>query len=350
MGTRTVGVDIGSGSIRAVEVSRAGRGSATVVRYHEVPLPEGAVRNGEVAEVNTVAAALRQLWSVGGFTSKKVVLGIGNPKVLVRDVTVPKLSKKEIRTALPFQVQDMLPVPVADALLDFYPVSEGTSETGPVVNGLLVAAVKDAVMANVTAVVLAGLTPVEVDLIPFALNRVLQRGAMVAGTAALVDVGANTTNVLITTDGVPQFVRIIPAGGADVTAALAGRLGITMEQAEAGKRHLGLAPRAATPEQSEAAEIIYELTSELLNSLRNTLSFYLNSRPGKRIDRVLLSGGGSTMTSFALALAELTRMEVLLDDPFDHVTVAKNARKPSLPEVSTGAMTVALGLALRSIP
>ncbi|GAB3135344.1 MAG: type IV pilus assembly protein PilM [Salinibacterium sp.] len=349
MGTRTVGVDIGSGSIRAVEVSRGKRGSATVVRYHSVPLPEGAVKNGEVAEVNTVAAALRQLWSVGGFTSRKVVLGVGNPKVLVRDLTVPKLSKKEIRAALPFQVQDMLPVPVADALLDFYPVSEGSSETGPVVNGLLVAAVKDAVMSNVTAVMLAGLTPIEVDLIPFALNRVLARGSMVGGTVALVDVGSNTTNVLITKDGVPQFVRIIPAGGADVTRALAGRLGITLEQAEVGKRQLGFSPGAVAPENLEAAEIIYELTSELLNSLRSTLSFFVNTRPGQHIDRVLLSGGGSSMTSFALALAELTRSEVLLDDPFENVTVGKNARKQSLPAVNTSAMTVALGLALRSV-
>lgn len=341
-----VGVDIGSESVRAVEVEGWHKARPTVLRYHQLPMPEGAVRNGEVTEVNTVAAVLKQLWSAGGFKSKKVVLGVGNPKVLVRDLTVPRLSRKEIRAALPFQVQDMLPLPVADALLDFYPVSETAGEAGPVVNGLLVAAVRDAVMANVTAVLLAGLNPVEVDLIPFALNRVLARGSKVKGTVALVDVGANTTNVVITRNGVPQFVRIIPAGGSDVTKALAGRLGITAEQAELGKRELGLGPGEVAPENAEAVEIIEELTNDLLNSLRNTLSFYVNSRQGEHIDRVMLSGGGSTMRRFGVTLAELTRIPTFQEDPFDNVTIAKSAGKLT-PGPAT--MTVALGLALGSV-
>ncbi len=347
MGKSIVGLDIGSEMLRAVELEGGRRGMSTVLRCHQVRLPEGAVKNGEVAEVNTVAAAIKQLWSAGGFKGKNVVLGVGNPKVLVRDLTVPRLSRREIRAALPFQVQDMLPVPVADALLDFYPVSEGMSDTGPVVSGLLVAAVKDAVMANVNAVQLAGLVPVEVDLIPFALNRILVRGSHAAGTAAIVDIGATTTNIVITRDGVPQFVRIIPAGGSDVTRALASRLGITTEQAEVGKRQLGLTGTAVAPEHLEAAGIILELSNDLLNSLRNTLSFYVNSRQGQHIDRLVLSGGGSFMRSFDSSLGELTRIPIIHEDPFTTVNLSKIAQK-SLAATDPRSMTVALGLALGS--
>ena len=339
-----VGLDIGSESLRAVEIEGSRTGRATVVKFHETALPEGAVKSGQVVEVNTVAAALKQLWSAGGLKSKNVVLGMGNPKVLVRDLTVPKLSRREIRAALPFQVQDLLPVPVADALLDFYPVAESDGDTGPVVSGLLVAAVKEAVVGNVTAVQLAGLTPIEVDLIPFALNRVLVRGSNVGGIAALVDIGANTTNVVITRGGVPQFVRIIPAGGFEVTKALAARLGITSAEAEVGKRQLGLRPSTVAPEHLEAVEIIHELSNDLLNSLRNTLSFYMNSRQAQHIDRVLLTGGGALMKNFGAALSELTRIPVLQEDAFANVTVAKGASKQG----ATFNMTVALGLALGS--
>jgi type IV pilus assembly protein PilM len=159
-----------------------------------------------------VAAALKQLWSAGGFKSTDVILGMGNQRVLARDLTVPKMSLARIRESLPFEVQEMLPVPVAEAVLDFYPIAETTGENGPMVRGLLIAAVKQAVLANVNATQLAGLTTVDVDLIPFALSRVLLSRPGVVGTVALVDIGASTTSVVIATDGVPQFVRIIATG------------------------------------------------------------------------------------------------------------------------------------------
>ena len=340
-----VGVDIGTESIRAIELEGSRAKRLTVKKAWQVPLPVGAVKAGEVAEVNTVADALRQMWSTAGFSSKRVVLGVGNPKVLVRDLTVPKLSRRDIRQALPFQVQDMLPVPVADALLDFYPSRELNSDSGPTVSGLLVAAVKDSVMANVSAVQLAGLSPIEVDLIPFALNRVHVHGKDLLGVTALIDVGANTTNVIVVKDGVPQFVRIIPAGGADVTKALAGRLGISHEQAEIGKRQLGLARIGVAPEHLEAAAIVQEVTHELLNSLRNTLSFYMNSHQNQRIDRVSLSGGGASMREFAQSLFELSRIPVSIVPDFADLSVSKSAG--DLPQSARANMTVALGLAMR---
>jgi len=220
--TRIVGLDIGNEVLRGIELEYVAKKRPVVMRYHEVTLPEGAVRNGEVVEENTVATALKQLWAEGKFRTRDVVIGLGNQKVLARDLVVPRGSIESIREALPFQVQDLIPVPVAEALLDFYPVAEVASENGPAVSGLLVAAVKASVLANVNAVRKAGLWPVDVDLIPFALQRSI--GADIPGTAAVIDIGATTTNIVISTGGVPQFVRIIPAGGDDLTRALITRL------------------------------------------------------------------------------------------------------------------------------
>ena len=252
MATSVVGIDIGSLALRAVEVVDPAKPKPTVVRYYEVALPEGAVSRGEVIEPNTVAGALKELWSKGGFKSKDVVLGVGNQRVLARDLTVPKMSLKRIRESLPFEVQEMLPVPVAEALLDFYPISEGVGEHGPTVSGLLIAAVKDAVLGNVKATQLAGLTTVDVDLIPFALSRVLISRPKIVGTIALVDIGANTTSVVIAKDGVPQFVRIIPTGGDDLTQALRSGLEVDAAQAEHIKRTLGLASQVSSLDEKQA--------------------------------------------------------------------------------------------------
>jgi type IV pilus assembly protein PilM len=346
MATRVVGVDIGSTSIRAVEVENPNKAKPTIVRFHEVALPEGSARSGEVLETHTVASVFRTLWTTGGFTSKNVVLGIGNQRVLARDLTLPKMTPLQIRESLPFQVQDMLPIPVSEALLDFYPVSEGVGDSGPVVHGLLVAAVKESVLANIAATKIAGLQTVEVDLIPFALTRVQTRSITSQSAVALVDVGSATTTVVVTVAGVPQFVRIIPIGGQDVTKAIASRLDLAEPVAEQAKRALGLPFGMPTPEQRAVMEIIYEITTELLNSLRNTISYFDNTHDTGNVERIVLSGGGAQLNGFSNALSELTRTQVVAIDPFAGLTIARKADVRG--EDGRGSMTVALGLALGS--
>ncbi|TFC60400.1 type IV pilus assembly protein PilM [Cryobacterium sp. TMT2-15-1] len=344
MTTSVVGIDIGTSGVRAAEVSDADKGKPILLRYHSVELPEGAVNRGEVVEPNTVAAAIKTLWSSGGFKSKKVVLGLGNHRVLARDLTVPKMPINRIRESLPFQVQDLLAVPVADALLDFYPISESEGESGLEVNGLLIAAVKDAVVGNVKAVQLAGLTPVEVDLIPFALTRVIHRGAKSDGAVVQIDVGQATTTVVVTLNGVPQFVRLIPAGGGDLTQAMVLRLGSTADEAELLKRTIGLEPASAHP---QAATIIHEVTTELLNSLRNTVNYFVNTRNHIAVTRIVLTGGGAQLRGFAAALGELTRLPVFEADPAAAVTLGRGVTAEAL-QNTRGAFSVALGLALGS--
>jgi type IV pilus assembly protein PilM len=345
MATSVVGIDIGSSAIRAVEVSNPATASSTVVRYHEVDLPEGAVSRGEVLEPNTVAESLRQLWAEGGFKTKNVVLGMGNQRVLARDLTVPRMSLEHIRESLPFEVQEMLPVPVADALLDFYPVSESVGENGPVVHGLLIAAVKEAVLGNVKATRLAGLTTVDVDLIPFALSRVLVSRPKLPGTVVLVEIGANTTSVIIAKDGVPQFVRIIPTGGEDLTRALQTGLGMDADDANAIKRTVGLAAPVATPEEQPVIDILYKVSNEQLSSLRNTINYYINTRPGQAISQIVLTGGGALLPGLANALGEMTRLTVVLGDPFATVALSRHVDADKL-RLKSRAFTVALGLAM----
>ncbi|WP_241975166.1 MULTISPECIES: type IV pilus assembly protein PilM [unclassified Cryobacterium] len=342
-----VGIDIGTSVLRAVEVSDPGSARPTLVRCHVVELPFGAVNSGEVLELNTVAAALKRLWSAGGFKSKNVVLGMGNQRVLARDLSVPKMGLDRIRQSLPFEVQEMLPIPVADALLDFYPISESEGPNGPMVNGLLIAAVKSAVLANVKATQLAGLTTVDVDLIPFALSRVMVTRPLIPGTVALVDIGGSTTSVVIAVDGVPQFVRIIATGGIDITQALEAELKSDFDQAEGMKRALGLATGAVSESDKRAVEVIYRIASEQLTSLRNTINYFANTRPTEPVRQIVLSGGGAQLQGLPEALAEMTRTSVVVGDPFATVGIARTIDASQL-RLSGSTFAVALGLALGS--
>ena len=358
MTRHVVGIDIGRAAVRAVELADAGRENTTIVRYHEEALPDGAVGRGEVLEPNTVASQLKLLWAGGKFTSKNVVIGMGNHRVVARDLTVPAQPMRLIRESLPFQVQDLLSVPVAEALLDFYPIAElpGDGQSGPQLSGLLIAAVKDVVLRNVRAVQLAGLNPVAVDLIPFALSRAIRRGGPSDDVVAQIDVGAGTTSVVITAAGVPQFVRLIPAGGDDITQALTVRLDLTAPEAEAVKRASGIGPTGplsvGTSNEDRpddvaaiAALVIHEGVSELLGSLRNTVNYFIHTRSHLPVTRIILTGGGSRLSGFAEALGELTRLPVVRPNPTGGLAMGRGVDAERLKN-SGGDYLVALGLAL----
>ena len=343
MAVRIVGIDIGHDRVRAAEVENPST-DPRVLRYAEAALPEGAARSGEVRDGKAVADVLKELWTSAGFSSKKVVLGMGNQRELVRNLTVPRTPLQTIRESLPFQVQDLLPVSVSDALLDFYPIAESEGEHGPTVDGLLVAAIRDAVLGNIGAVRDAGLVPVNVDLIPFALSRLLAPVTL-TGTTAVIDVGATTTNVVVVKDGVPAFVRIIPMGGNDVTAALTTKLSITEDEAEDLKRTIGL--KGTSKQQPEAATIIRASVQELIASLRNTLNSYTNSDSnlsGGSYDRIVLTGGGAQLAGFGDLVETVGGAEVIAGDPFAKVTFAEDLGENG--GVDGRQMVVAVGLAI----
>jgi type IV pilus assembly protein PilM len=344
--SRIVGIDIGSASVRAVELKNPLK-NPVISRFAEVPLPTGSVRRGEVLDVPAVAAALKLLWANGKFKTKDVVLGMGGPRVLSRDLAMPKAPLAQIREALPFHVQDMLPVPVAEALLDFYPISEGVTDGAPMVNGLLIAAIKEAVSSNVAAVTRAGLKPVQVDLIPFALVRALAASGGARGLTAVVSIGADTTNVVLVSDGVPQFVRIISAGGDDITRALTTRLQISPNQAENAKRELGFSATTIRPEHRPIAEIIYEVGGEQANAIRNTLTYYTNSKTSAVVERIVLSGGGGQLSGFSRALSELTGIPVIVAEPGGGAQYPRE-RKAGSSRETKDSMTTAFALAVGS--
>ena len=300
-----------------------------------------------MVDKDTVAAALKQLWTQAGFKSRKVIVGVGNSRVLVRELTVPRMPMDRIRETLPFQVQDVLPVPVNEALLDFYPVAETLDDGKPVIQGLLVAAIKESVLATVEAVEAARLVPVDVDLIPFALHRAVVTGSVAMGTVALVHIGAETSMVLISVDGVPAFVRIIQNGSDDINRALVSRLGMEPGQAEQIKRHFGLSTQGAGAELRPAFEVIYEATGDLVVAIRNTLSFFLSSRPGSSVERILLSGGGAELNGFATALADATRIPVRAPAPLERLAIARTVDQDQLARGIAG-VPVAAGLTLGS--
>lgn len=332
--SRVIGLDIGSSGVRAAELEfgsggPSGKNPPTLLRFGQVPLPPGAVRDGEVAQPATVSTALRQLWSQAKFVSKDVIIGVGNQRVIVRDVDLPWMPLAQIRETLPFQVNDLLPMSTDDALLDFYAIEEVTGPQGRMLRGMLVAAQRDTVSANVMAVEGAGLTPRMVDLNGFALARALTRGEFARSTVALVDIGASITTVVVAAQGIPRLVRSLPVGGHNVTAAIASALRIAPADAETIKREIGIG-YAVPPERQDAAEATTTVLRSLVESIRNTFVYYSGNHPGGGIDVVVLTGGGSHLPGLGQYLSSASRLPVTLGDPLAGLRTGKFAGSEAL--------------------
>lgn len=347
MAARTaIGLDIGACAVRAAELSFAKTG-VTLEKFGEVALPDGAVRGGEVVDSPAVSAAVRQLWSSTRFSHKNVVIGVANQRVIVRSVELAWLPMDELKSALPLQVQEYLPMPVDTAVLDFHPLEQVTGANGArQLRGLLVAAAKDMVMSNVGAVQSAGLTADVVDLTAFAVLRSLgSLGPADAQTEAVIDVGAQVTNIVVHSGGSPRFVRILLMGGHDVTDAVAERLGVPQVQAEALKQELGGAG-GDDASLSAAAQAVESTAGSFVDEVRGTLEYFAASNPGGPVQRVVVSGGGSRLVGLTQRLALATGLPVEIGDPVHGLRLGRAAPSADTVDAVHSLAAVPVGLAL----
>lgn len=321
MARTSIGLDIGTSGVRAAEVAHT-RSGPVLERFASVALPHGAVRDGDVLDGAAVAAAVAELWQTGRFRSKKAVVGVASQKVVVRSVDLPKMPPEDLRRALPFQVQDVLPMPVDQAVLDFHPVEERTSGGQTTLRGLLVAAAEDSVMSRVEAVRKGGVRVTGVDLAPFALLRALATPGSGDGAEAVVDVGARVTNVLVHSAGAPRFVRVLLGGGDRVVDELVTS-GLDPDDARRLLRDEGVRPPAGGSSDPRSSEVTVRAAERLADGVRGSLDYYSATQGGDPLRGVVLVGGTALVPGFVDLLSEVVGLPVRRGDALAHLVVGR---------------------------
>jgi len=351
MAQRAVGLDVGTSAVRAVELV-LGREQVTLTRFGQVALTPGAVVGGEVVDAPAVAAAIRRLWREAGFRSRTVVLGVGNQRVVVRQADFPAMSDEDLRSALQFQAQDLIPIPVEDAILDFQMVEEFATADGEMMRILLVAAQRDMVRSLLAAVEGGGLSGSMVDLIPFALMRSLTQSSLVQDLEPTVDaivcVGAAITNVVVHQRGVPEFVRMLGVGGDDITQGIANELGVDGDTAEDLKRRAD----SESPDdlESRTAQIVIAHSTLLIEEIRGSLDYYQAQPEASPIGRIILTGGGSRTMGLRESLEQTLGIAVEEGHPLAGVELARTGIPEERLVESEPLLSVPIGLALAARP
>jgi type IV pilus assembly protein PilM len=341
-----IGLDIGSFAVRAAEVSNDG-GRPTLHRFAQVTLPPGAVSDGEVVDAQVVSAALRRLWSDGGFSSRRVVVGVSSQRVIVRQADVTAMSEDELRSALNFEAQELIPIPVDEAVLDFQvidPVLPSQDPNSPPnMRILLAAAQRDMVSKHMAAIRAADLDVVAVDPVALAMLRAVP-AAPIGFAEAIVSIGSDLTTIAIREGNSARFVRVLNIGGADLTDALSRELSVNAQSAEDMKRRAANGAPVAVAAQAQSALSLR--MGGLVDEIRGSLDFFLAQTDTEQVGRVILTGGAIQTDGLVARLEMALGASVEVANPLAAVTVGKTGLSEVQLRQSAPYMLAPVGLAL----
>lgn len=346
------GLDIEAGSIAATEISGS-NGSTHVTASAIQPLDPGAFHEGEVLDPDRLAAALKTLFSTHKL-SKKVRLGVGNQRVVVRTLRLPAIEDpKEMDAAVRFQAQEQIPMPLDQAVLEHQIVGGVPAEEGasPQVDVVVVAARRDMVSSFIEPIQRAGLQPVGVDLSAFAMIRALADTPTAqvegelgqrSGEAILYCNIGDVTNLAVARDRSCLFTRVAHAGLEAMTERLAAARGLTAEHAVQWLNYVGLEhpleQLEGDPETAaEARGALEDGVAGLLDELRLSLDYYGAQEGALPVGRIVLSGPGSTLGGLS------RRMEENLGRS---IVVCRPSGLADFDEAAAARLTLSYGLAL----
>lgn len=334
-----IGLDIGSGFIKVVEVDHSGD-QPEVVRVAMRPLLPDAIVEGEIMDYGLVSDAVSGLFSEIGLKGAAVVTAVGGHDVIIKKIEMDRMKEGDARKVIKWEAEQHVPFDIKSVEIDFQILDpEGD---GMQMEVLLVAAKRELVDNKVGLLQDAGVEPIVIDVDAFALHNALEHNYPDAldGIVALVNVGHETTNVSILEDGVPILTRDIPFGSRKTREDLQRERGLTAEQAEDVVQ--------ARETADDLDSFVASSADEVAVGIERASAFLMTREDGNSVGRIFLSGGGARIPGMAESLARRMNVETEIVNPFERVPVRPDAAGEISIDEAAPMLLLPLGLALRA--
>ncbi len=335
----SVGLDIGSGFVKLVEVDHSGE-QPEVSRVAIRALLPDAIVEGEVMDPGLVAETIRSLFEEVGYKGRDVITAVGGHDVIIKKIEMDRMKETDAREVIRWEAEQHVPFDIKSVELDFQvlnPLEEGLQ-----MEVLLVAAKKELVDNKVALLSDAGLSASVIDVDAFALHNAFEHNYPEAmeGIVALVNIGHEATNVNILEDGVPILTRDIPFGSRRVREDLQRERGLTAEQAEDVVQ--------GRDEIHDLQRFVDQSADEVAVGIERASAFLMTRQSGEGLGKVYLSGGGARIPGMADALASRMNVETHRVNPFERTPVRPGAAVNLNLEEASPMLLLPLGLALRA--
>jgi type IV pilus assembly protein PilM len=341
-----VGLDIGSSTVKAIELKPAGKGYRVAAIGVE-PVPADSIVDGAIIDSSAVADAVTRLFSNKQFKSKDVAASLSGNSVIVKKITLPQMTEAELSESIYWEAEQYIPFDIQDVNLDYEIIdaSNGANAQGTM-DVLLVAAKKDKIADYTNVIAQAGRTPVVVDVDAFALQNAYEAnyGFDPSAIVVLLNAGASAININILSGSQSVFTRDVSMGGNAFTEAVQKELNLPFEAAEELKK----GQNVDGVSYEDARPVLRAMTDNVLLEVEKTFDFFKATAASDHITRIVLSGGASRVEGFTESLRERFDTQIEHFDPFRQITFDVKKLGVS-PQEMAPLSAVALGLALRRV-
>jgi type IV pilus assembly protein PilM len=340
-----IGLDIGSSSVKLVELNRKARGGFELTHLGVAPVPNEAIVQGAFLNSGAIVEAIREALGKAKTRTRLAAAAVSGHSVIVKKVSLPQMTRAELEEQIRWEAEQYIPFDVNEVNLDFQILEERGEGQMDV---LLVAAKKDLIDDYVQVITEAGLTPVAIDVAAFAVENAYEANydAARSETVALVNIGAQTVNINVVANGAPSFTRDITAAGNQYTEEIQKALSISFEEAERiklGSRRGQISQDVVPREVEEAMRAVSE---NVIGEISRSLDFYGATTAEGRISRVLISGGGAKVAGLKHAFQERTGHRIETLNPLARMVPTSRFDPDDLQDLAP-TLGVSVGLALR---
>jgi type IV pilus assembly protein PilM len=336
-----VGLDIGSSSIKAVEL-KATKSGYELVSFGMESLAPDTVVDGAIMDAPQVANAISKIFDAERIKTKNVATSVSGHSVIVKRVPLPLMTEEELYDRIPSEASQHIPFDIADVNLSYQLLESMDSQ----MDVLLVAVKKDKILNHTNVLAQAGKTPMIVDIDAFALQNCFEVNYEPdsAQTVALLNIGASVMNINIVRGGIPLFTRDVSVGGNQYTDALQKELDLSFEDAERLKK--GDTLPSVTDEQKQ--QILRSVSDILTLEIQKTFDFFRATASGENIQRIVVAGGTARVPGLVDLLREEFAMPVEELNPFRRVLINPSRHSDDQIRDMAPRLVIAVGLALRS--
>lgn len=329
---RMLGVDIGTSSVKIVELAKAGE-ILELSNYGEHSETQGVLQSSSLKVLSTqVAEVVKEILKETGIKERKAAIAVPMFAGFSTVITLPRMPDEELGQAVIYEAKKYVPLPLSEVKFEWSKIERETQNKDKV--DLMIVAVTNELISRYQEIArLSGLDLRYIELDVFSLSRALVRKG--DGSTLIIDIGSLSTILVMVEGDWPMHTRNLEVGGLEFTKLLASSLGTDFKRAEGLKRKVGV---------NSAGGVLLPLIDSILSEARRIIDDYAKTRK-VAVQKVILSGGGSMMPGLLEYVVKALGKETVIAKPL-HGIIYPGVLEETLKEFSS-SVSVAVGLALR---